>query len=238
LFILFTVGLASVAGTMFVLYATVLANVVPAALGHVLVASMMALPAAVLIARLMVPGDAATENIPGDLGFASSMDAVARGTEDGLKIYLQIMALLIVMLALVSLADQILALVPRAGGAPITLERILGWVFSPLVWLYGVPWREAGVAGGLMGTKLVLNELVAYLNFAALPKDALDPRSGLIMVYALCGFANLGSVGILIAGMSTLMPERRAEIVPLCFKALISGTLASGLSACMIGLLT
>ena len=237
LFILFTVGLASVAGTMFVLYATVLANAVPGALGHVLVASMMALPAAVMIARLMVPGDAATENIPADLGFRSSMDAVARGTEDGLKIYLQIMALLIVMLALVSLADQILALIPGTG-APLTLERILGWLFSPLVWLYGVPWREAGVAGSLMGTKAVLNELVAYLDFAALPKGALDPRAGLIMVYALCGFANLGSVGILIAGMSTLMPERRGELVPLCFKALISGTLASGLSACMIGLLT
>jgi CNT family concentrative nucleoside transporter len=148
------------------------------------------------------------------------------------------MALLIVMLALVSLADQILALLPGIGGAPLTLERILGWLFSPLVWLYGVPWREAPAAGALMGTKAVLNELVAYINLAGLPKGALDPRAGLIMVYALCGFANLGSVGILIAGMSTLMPERRAEIVPLCFKALVSGTLASGLSACMIGLLT
>ncbi len=238
LFILFTIGLASVAGTMFVLYATVLAHAVPGALGHVLVASMMALPAAVMVARLMVPGDAATENVPADLGFRSSMDAVARGTEDGLKIFLQIMALLIVMLALVSLADQILALAPHIAGAPLTLERILGWLFSPLVWLYGVPWSEAATAGSLMGTKAVLNELVAYLDFAALPPGALDPRAGLIMVYALCGFANLGSVGILIAGMSTLMPERRAEIVPLCFKALISGTLASGLSACMIGLLT
>jgi CNT family concentrative nucleoside transporter len=237
LFILFTVGLASVAGTMFVLYATVLANTVPGALGHVLVASMMALPAAVLVARLMVPGDATTEEIPADLGFRSSMDAVARGTEDGLKIYLQIMALLIVMLALVSLADQLLALLPALGGAPVTLERILGWLFSPLVWLYGVPWREAPAAGALMGTKAVLNELVAYIKLAQLPPGALDGRAGLIMVYALCGFANLGSVGILIAGMSSLMPERRAEIVPLCFKALVSGTLASGLSACMIGLL-
>ena len=238
LFILFTVGLASVAGTMFVLYATVLRSRVPGALGHVLVASMMALPAAVMIARLMVPGDAATPNIAAELGYRSSMDAVARGTEDGLKIYLQIMALLIVMLALVSLADQILALAPAVGGSPLTLERLLGWLFSPLVWLFGVPWREAPLAGSLMGTKAILNELVAYLNFAALPQGALDPRASLIMVYALCGFANLGSVGILIAGMSALMPERRDEIVPLCFKAIVSGTLASGLSACMIGLLT
>ncbi len=238
LFILFTVGLASVAGTMFVLYATVLTDVVPGALGHILVASMMSLPAAVLMARLMVPGDAQTENIPAHLGYRSSMDAVARGTEDGLKIYLQILALLIVMLALVSLADQIIALVPHPGAPPLTLERILGWLFSPLVWLYGVPWQQAVAAGGLMGTKAVLNELVAYLELAALPKGALDPRATLIMIYALCGFANLGSVGILIAGMSALMPERRAEIVPLALRALISGTLASGLSACMIGLLT
>ncbi len=238
LFILMTVGLASVAGTVFVLYATILTNVVPGALGHILVASMMAMPGAVLMARLMVPGSAATENIPADLGFRSSMDAVARGTEDGLKIYLQILALLIVMLALVSLADQVLALLPHAGAAPLTLERMLGWLFSPLVWLYGVPWRQAAAAGGLMGTKAVLNELVAYLQLAAMPKGMLDPRTTLIMVYALCGFANLGSVGILIAGMSALMPERRGEIVPLALKALISGTLASGLSACMIGLLT
>ena len=238
LFILFTVGLASVAGTMFVLYATVLKAVLPGALGHVLVASMMALPAAVMIARLMVPGDAMTEEIPAQLGYRSSMDAVARGTEDGLKIYLQIMALLIVMVALISLADQILAVLPDLGGAPITLERILGFLFAPLAWLYGVPWREAGIAGSLLGTKTILNELVAYIRYAGLPLGALDPRSGLIMVYALCGFANFGSVGILIAGMSALMPERRAEIVPLALRAMVSGTLASGLSASMIGLLT
>jgi CNT family concentrative nucleoside transporter len=238
LFILFTVGLASVAGTMFVLYATVLKSVLPDALGHVLVASMMALPAAVMIARIMVPGDAATEEVPAELGYRSSMDAVARGTEDGLKIYLQIMALLIVMVALISLADQILAALPSIAGAPLTLERVLGWLFAPLAWLYGVPWREAGVAGSLLGTKTILNELVAYLHYAALPPGTLAPRSGLIMVYALCGFANFGSVGILIAGMSALMPERRSEIVPLALRALVSGTLASGLSAAMIGLIT
>ncbi len=147
LFILFSVGLASVAGTMFVLYATVLKAVLPGALGHVLVASMMALPAAVMIARIMVPGDAATEEVPAQLGYRSSMDAVAKGTEDGLKIYLQIMALLIVMVALISLADQILGALPVLAGAPITLERVLGLLFAPLAWLYGVPWREAGRGG-------------------------------------------------------------------------------------------
>jgi CNT family concentrative nucleoside transporter len=142
------------------------------------------------------------------------------------------------MLALVSIADQLLSVLPSLGGAPITLERVLGLLFAPLVWLYGVPWHEAVAAGSLMGIKAVLNELVAYLNMAGMPKGTLDPRASLIMLYALCGFANPGSVGILIAGISALIPERRDEIVPLCFKAMISGTLASGLSACMIGILT
>jgi CNT family concentrative nucleoside transporter len=238
LFILMTVGLASVAGTVFFLYASILRNVIPGALGHILVASMMSLPSAILIARIMVPGEAglatATES---DLRYRSSMDAVARGTEDGLKIYLQILAMLIVMVALVALADTMLRSVPWVWGAPLSLERIFGWLFAPAVWLFGVPWQEAPTAGSLMGTKTILNELVAYLNLAGLPKGALDPRATLIMVYAMCGFANLGSVGILIAGMSTLMPERRDEIVPLAMRAIVSGTMASGLTGAMIGLL-
>ena len=134
--------------------------------------------------------------------------------------------------------SHILSALPPLGGAPITLERILGFLFAPLAWLYGVPWHEAGAAGSLLGTKTIINELVAYLQYAGLPKGTLDPRSALIMVYALCGFANFGSVAILIAGMSALMPERRTEIVPLALRAMVSGTLASGLSAAMIGLLT
>ena len=238
LFMLMTVGLASVAGTVFFLYASILKNVVPGALGHILIASMMSLPAAILIARIMIPGEAgvATESAS-DLKYRSSMDAIARGTEDGLKIYLQIIAMLLVMVALVSLADTILRNLPWVGGLPLSLERIFGWLFAPLVWLFGVPWAQAPTAGSLMGIKTILNELVAYLNLAALPTGALDPRSTLIMVYAMCGFANLGSVGIMIAGMSTLAPERRDEIVPLALRAIVSGTLASGLTGTMIGLL-
>ncbi len=238
LFILMTVGLASVAGTVFFLYASILKDVVPGALGHILIASMMSLPSAILIARIMVPGEAGVATTSeSDLRYRSSMDAVARGTEDGLKIYLQIIAVLIVMVALVALADTMLKNLPWVWGAPLSLERIFGWLFAPLVWLFGVPWQEAPTAGSLMGAKTILNELVAYLNLAALPKGALDPRATLIMVYAMCGFANLGSVGIMIAGMSTLMPERRDEIVPLAMRALVSGTMASGLTGAMIGLL-
>jgi CNT family concentrative nucleoside transporter len=238
LFILMTVGLAVIAGTVFVLYATILKNVLPGALGHLLVASMMSLPAGIMLARVMVPGKADTDHT-GKTGheYRSSMDAVAHGTEDGLKIYLQIIAMLIVTIALVSLANGILSHMPPVLGAPLTLERVLGWAFAPLVWLYGVPWREAATAGSLMGMKIVLTELYAYLHMAGMPPGTLDPRATQIMVYAMCGFANLASVGILIAGMSTLLPERRDEIVPLALKALVSGALASGLTGCMIGLL-
>jgi CNT family concentrative nucleoside transporter len=141
------------------------------------------------------------------------------------------------MLALVSLANSILGFLPPIDGAAITLERIFGWLFAPVVWLFGVPWSEAPTAGSLMGTKTILNELIAYLRLAALPKGALDPRATLIMVYAMCGFANIGSVGIMLAGMSTLVPSRRDEIVPLALRALVSGTMASGLTGSMIGLL-
>jgi CNT family concentrative nucleoside transporter len=240
LFILMTVGLSVIAGTVFVLYATILKNVLPGALGHLLVASFMSLPAGILIARIMVPGPAETEltEAQESVRYRSTMDAMARGTEDGLKLYLQIVAMLIVTTALVALANIILAQLPHMWGAPLTLERMLGWIFAPLVWLLGVPWSQAGTAGGLMGIKLVLYELVAYLRLAAMPAGTLDPRSTQIMVYALCGFANLGSVGILIGGMNALIPERRDEVVALALKALVAGTMASSLSGAMIGLLS
>jgi CNT family concentrative nucleoside transporter len=221
-----------------VLYATILEPVVPGALGHILVASLLSLPGALLIGRIMIPGTASTraEAAPG-FHYRSSMDAIARGTEDGLKLWLGIVAMLLVIVALVALVDSLLAPLPHLGGAPISAERIFGWLFAPVVWLYGVPWHEAATAGSLMGEKTVLNEFVAYLKLAALPPAALDPRARLIMVYAMCGFANFGSVGIMVAGVSSLVPERRDEIVPLAMRALLSGTMASGLTGCLIGLL-
>jgi CNT family concentrative nucleoside transporter len=239
LFILMTVGLSVIAGTVFVLYATILKGVLPGALGHLLVASLMSLPAGVLVARLMVPGPAETELTQQQEGvhYRSTMDAMAQGTEDGLKIYLQILAMLIVTTSLMALANGLLAQLPALDGAPLTLERMLGWLFAPFVWLLGVPWQQAGTAGSLMGIKVILTELVAYLRLATMPAGALDPRSTQIMVYAMCGFANFASVGILIAGMSALIPERRDEVVSLALKALVAGTMASGLSGAMVGLL-
>jgi CNT family concentrative nucleoside transporter len=239
LFILMTVGMSVIAGTVFVLYATILKDVLPGALGHLLVASLMSLPAGILIARIMVPGKAETElnETEEAVHYRSTIDAMARGTEDGLKLYLQILAMLIVTTSLVTLANLVLVHFPAVAGSPLTLERMMGWVFAPFVWLLGVPWNQAPVAGGLMGTKVILNELISYLHMSALAPGALDERSSRIMVYAMCGFANFASTGIIIAGMSTLIPERRNEVVSLALKALMGGVLASGLSAAMIGLL-
>ncbi len=238
LFMLFTVGLSTVAGTVMVLYASVLNPAVPGALGHILVASFISLPAAILTARLMVPGTSAT---PAEAHLAveyrSSMDAIARGTEDGLKLYLGIVAMLIVMVALVALANIMIGNLPPVAGAPLTVERVFGWMFAPLVWLYGVPASEAAQAGSLLGTKTILNEFIAYLKLAALPDGTLSPRSRLIMLYAMCGFANFGSVGIMIAGISGMVPERRHEVVELSLKALVSGTIASGMTGAVIGML-
>jgi CNT family concentrative nucleoside transporter len=238
LFILFTVGLSTIAGTVMVLYASVLEPTVPGALGHILVASFISLPAAILIARLMVPGDSTT---PAEAHMAveyrSSMDAIARGTEDGLKLYLGIVAMLIVMVALVALANIVIGQLPPLNGAPLSVERIFGWLFAPLAWLYGVPAAEVADAGALLGAKTILNEFIAYLKLGALPDGVLSPRSRLIMLYAMCGFANLGSVGILIAGVSAMIPERRDEVVELALKALVSGTLASGMTGAVVGLL-
>jgi CNT family concentrative nucleoside transporter len=238
LFILFTVGLSTVAGTVMVLYASVLEPAVPGALGHILVASFISLPAAILTARLMVPGDSTTPaEAHSAVSYRSSMDAIARGTEDGLKLYLGIIAMLLVMVALVALVDLMLGVLPPLAGAPVTVERIFGWLFWPLVWLYGVPASEAADAGALLGTKTILNEFIAYLKLAALPEGVLSPRSRLIMLYAMCGFANFGSVGIMIAAISGMVPERREEVVELALKALVSGTIASGMTGAVVGLL-
>jgi CNT family concentrative nucleoside transporter len=237
LFTLFACGLANVAGTVLVLFALIIEPVVPGALGHIIVASLLSLPASILLAKVMIPG---AETTPADLGTArlyrSTMDAVATGAEDGMKMYLNIIAMLVVMISLVALANIILGNADFAG-APLSFERIVGWVFAPIVWLIGVPWADAATAGSLMGTKTILNEFIAYLNLAALPADALTERSKLLMVYAMCGFANLGSVGMMIAGVSALAPARRDEIVQLSLRSIVPGTLATCMTAAVVGLL-
>lgn len=237
LFTLFTCGLANVAGTVLVLYAQVLNPVVPGAVGHIIVASLLSLPASILLSKIMIPGDETTPATAGTTSsYRSTMDAVSTGAEDGMKMYLNILAMLIAMISLVALANIILGNV-LVSGTPLSFERLTGWIFAPIVWLIGVPASDAATAGSLMGTKTILNELIAYLNLAALPGDALGDRSKLLMVYAMCGFANLGSVGMMIGSISALVPSRRDEVVELSLKSLIPGTLSTCMTAAVIGLL-
>jgi len=238
LFILMSCGMATVAGTVMALYASILSKVIPDALGHILIASIISTPAAIAISVLMVPGDAsATEGKLVPQSATSSMDALTRGTVDGVQLLINIVAMLLVLVALVSLANEILALLPSVAGAPITLQRGLGALMAPLVWIMGIPWTEATTAGALMGTKTVLNELLAYIDMAKLPDYALSPRSRLIMTYAMCGFANFGSLGIMIGGLATMAPERRDEIVSLGWKTIVSGTLATCVAGSVVGML-
>ncbi len=238
LFSLMTVGMACIAGTVMILYATFLGGVIPDPLGHILIASFIHVAAAITIARILVPeaGEGTTGRLAPQRTATSSMDAVVRGTMDGLHLLLNIIAMLVVMVALVHLANLLLALLPDAGHAPLTLQRLFGWVMAPVVWLFGIPWQEAPTAGGLMGTKTVLNELLAFLDLAKLPAGALADRSRLIMTYALASFANFGSLGILIGGLGSLAPERRDEIVSLGMKALAAGTLATCMTGAVIGI--
>jgi CNT family concentrative nucleoside transporter len=239
LFSLMTVGMTCIAGTVMLLYATILMNVIPDPLGNILVASFIHVAAAITIARVIVPesGEETAGSLMPEKTASSSMDAIAQGTFDGLRLLLNIVAMLVVMVALVELANVILGLSPAVGGAPLTLQRLLGWIMAPVVWLFGIPWAEAQTAGSLMGTKTILNELLAFLQMAGLPEGALGERSRLIMIYALTSFANLGSLGILIGGLGSLAPERRDEVVSLGMKSLVAGTLATCMSGAVIGVL-
>ncbi len=242
LFIVMTGGMAGIAGTVLVLYATLIGPVVPDAAGHLVVASVLGAPAAILVSLIMVP-DAGDKHTGGTLAEAgpvasSTMDAIVKGTAAGLELLLNICAMLIVLVALVHLANAMLGVVPTVGGAPITLQRVLGVVMAPVCWLMGIPWNEATTAGGLMGVKTILNEFIAYVELSKLPADALEPRSRLIMLYAMCGFANFGSLGIMIGGLATMAPERRDDIVALGLKSIVSGTLATCLMGAIVGVLT
>ena len=240
LFALMSCGMAGIAGTVMVLYASLVGRVIPDALGNILIAAVISTPAALAIAGLMVPfppnpsaaGELAIDDPP-----VSAMDAIAKGTRDGIGFLLNITAMLIVTIALVSLVNLALGLMPGFSGAPLTLERLFAYAFRPIVWLIGIPGPQVAAAAALMGTKTVLNEFVAYVDLAHLPAGALDPRSQLIMTYALCGFANFGSLGILIGGMGAMVPERRSEIVALGLRSILSGTLATCMSGAVVGVL-
>ncbi len=239
LFMVMNCGMATIAGTVLMLYATVLAPIVPNALGHLLIASVVATPLAIVVASLMVPPERTDEaHVRIEGRDANAMAALTRGTFEGLQLLLNIVAMLIVFVALVALANVLLATLPLVGSAPLTLERIFGWLFAPLAWASGIPWAEAQVAGFLLGKKTVLNEMIAYFDLAALPPAALSERSRLLMTYALCGFANFGSLGIMLGGMAAMLPaERRAELAQLGLKSVAGGLLATCATAALVGTL-
>jgi CNT family concentrative nucleoside transporter len=250
LFATMTVGMAGVAGTVLAVYASILQPVLAGAAGHLIVASVISVPAALLLAELMVPhhpaggrasasaADPDGDKIVIDDPPRSSMDAIAQGTWEGVVLLANVTAMLIVAVALVALANQLLGLVTAPFGLQLSFQQVLGWAFAPLAWLAGIPWAECAQAGALLGVKTVLNEFLAYLQLAGLPPGALSERSRLILTYALCGFANFGSLGIMVGGIAAMVPQRRAEIAELGAKTLVSGTLATLMTAAVVGLMT
>jgi CNT family concentrative nucleoside transporter len=235
LFTLMSCGMATIAGTMMVLYASILSPVLPDIMGHILIASLISAPASVVIAKIMIPESEKSTHgalLP-DSNIRSSMDAITQGTVQGVQLLINIVAMMIVMVALIALVNILLG-VFFAG---VTLQGLLGLALAPVTWLLGVPWHEAPAAGALFGTKTLINEFVAYLNMAQLPEGTLSRRSLYIMSYALCGFANPGSLGIMIGGMGAMAPERRHEIVSLGLKALLAGTLATSMTAAIAALM-
>lgn len=238
LFALMSCGMAGIAGTMMVIYGTLLRSTIPDSFSHILIAAVLSTPGALAVSAVMVPfAVKAEEGAAIEVGeAASAMDAIVRGTMDGIAFVAGIVAMLIVLVALVTLVNMVVGLV-SIGGAPLTLQRVFALGFRPLVWLIGVPWSESATAAQLMGTKTVLNEFVAFLDLAHLPDGALSPHARLVMTYALCGFANFGSLGIMLGGLSTMVPERRPDLVALGWKTIVSGTFATMMSASIAGLI-
>jgi CNT family concentrative nucleoside transporter len=239
LFLMMVLGMATVAGSTMIAYATILRMTIPDAAAHVITASILSAPAGILLARIMVPeepgkgGEAAEYDAL--LKYDSSIDAIGVGISDGLQIALNIGATLIVFVSLVAIANGLLSVLPPVGGGAITVQRVLGVLFTPLAWTIGIPWKEAAAAGNLLGVKLVLTEIVAFIDLAKTPE--LSERSRIIMTYAICGFANIGSVGIVVSGFGVLMPARRKEVIALVWKALLAGFLATCMTGALVGAL-
>ena len=240
LLIIMTVGMSTIAGSVMVVYTTMLFPIYGSGLiGHFLSASLISVPAAIMYANMMIPSNEKTDfpDEKSDDMYSSIMDAITQGTKNGLDIFLNVIAMLIVVMALVFLVNSILGLLPNLNGNPITLELMLGYLFAPLAWFMGIPWNESIMAGQLLGVKTALNEFVAYLYLSDTETYQLGDKSRMIMLYALCGFANFSSVGILLSGLSAMVPERRADLISVSGKALWCALLASCLTGFIIGIL-
>jgi concentrative nucleoside transporter, CNT family len=239
LFTLMTSGMATIAGTVMVVYAGILENIIPNVIGHILTASIISAPAAIVVSKIMIPetGKLTSGRLAASKEATGVMDAITQGTTQGLSLLLHIIAMIVVLVALVHLVNLTCGLLPDISGRPLSLQRIFGWVLAPVVWMMGVPWSETPVAGALLGTKTILNELIAYVDMSHLPEGALSDRSLLIMSYALCGFANPGSLGIMIGGLGGISPERRNEVVALGLRSIVAGTIATCMTGAVVGML-
>ena len=237
-----TGGFATVAGSVLALYVSWLGYIEGIA-GHLLAASVMSAPAALMIAKIIYP-ETKTSQTAGDLRISiekqdtNAMDAIGRGATDGLKLAANVGAMLIAFVSIIAMINYIL------GFADTSMQALLGFIFKPLAWSMGVPWEEAGIIGSLMGEKIVLTELVAYGDLgnilkeqALTGKEILSERSVIIASYALCGFANFGSIGIQLGGIGAMAPERRKDLAELAIKAMIGGALASWMTATIAGML-
>ena len=229
LFVLMVCSMSTVAGSVMILYANILIDILPGALGHVLAASILNVIGAIILARILIPSEGSvlmTGKEASSLGYSNTMDAITQGTSDGLRLVLNIAAMLIVLISLVALVNQMLSIISW-DNQPLTLQRIAGWLFAPIAWLIGIPWAESVVAGSLLGSKLILNELVAFIDLAAIEGNQLSDTSRIVMTYALCGFANFGSLGILLGGYTILLPDRKREVLDLGIKTLALSTLVN-----------
>ena len=240
LLILMTVGMSTIAGSIMATLNLMLFDVYGASLiGHFLTASIISVPAAIMYANIMIPSEEKTD-FPSDHDekmYRSSIDAITEGTRSGLDIFLNIMALLIVVLSLVALVNMSLAELPHFNGQALSLERMAGWIFAPLAWCMGIPWHESQLAGELLGIKTMTNEFIAYIRLAEIDASLLSERTRLIMLYALCGFANLSSVGILISGMGAMAPDRKDDLIAVSGRALVAAVLASCMTGFIVGIL-
>ena len=237
LLILMTAGMATVSGSVMIALAGVLENqfVGINIVQHFLTASILSIPGAIMYAEIMYPSNEITHHIEDakeEKIYAGSMDAITKGTKDGLNIAVNVAAILISILALVSIVDGALDLLISG----MSLQKILGYIFAPICWLLGVPWSEAPSAAELLGLKLATNEFVAYIQLGGLEPEFFSDRTKVILLYALCGFANFSSVGILISGIGAMAPERTGDLIDVSVKALVGATLASCLTGLVAGL--
>lgn len=262
LFVVMSTGMSTISGTVLVIYASFLQSSVPNVVTHLIIASLISAPGAIVLSLVAIPkiplhespssGSEAQEfknhglktyimtliqSTDKHRKYQSTMDAISDGTFQGMRLLASVIAMLIVLVALVSLGNSILEFLPYLDGSALTIQRVIGWVMQPFSWTLGIEWKDTQIAGQLMGTKLVLNEFIAYLDLSQLKPNAMSEHSRVLMTYLLCGFANFGSLGIIIAGIGSMAPDRQREIVQMGAKSLLIGTLSTCLSGAMIAVL-